>query len=154
MPACAKAAYFLFKTFCCKAQVVAVSISAYGISNTSFQHIRTSLFTTGFGFPLPPPSPFSVVAEVQTRSVTDRITWAGKAQAGFQHTRSLVCHPSTPAPHRRDGASPPTAAPPLPPPAPPRLWLETRGNKTKIHPPLTKGPLTTNRSCFRAGEKK
>lgn len=29
-----------------------------------------------------------------------------------------------------------------------------RGNKTKIHPPLTKGPLTTNRSCFRAGEKK
>lgn len=31
-----------------------------------------------------------------------------------------------PAPHRRDGASPPTAAPPLPPPAPPRLWPETR----------------------------
>ena len=122
MPAFAKAVYFLFKTFSCKAQIVAVSISVYGISNTSFQRIRTSLCATGFGFPLPPPSLFSAVAEVQTRSVTDRITWTGKAQTGFQHTRSLVCHPSTPAPHRWDGALPPTAAPHLPPPAPPRLW--------------------------------
>lgn len=100
-----------------------VSISVYGISNTSFQRIRTSLCATGFSFPLPSLSPSSVVAEVQTRSVTDGITWTGKAQAGFQHTRSLVCHPSTPAPHRWDRASPLMAVLQLPPLAPPRLWL-------------------------------
>lgn len=54
LPAFAKAAYFLFS---CKAEIVAVNISIYGISNMNFQHIRTSLCTTGFGFPLPPPLP-------------------------------------------------------------------------------------------------
>lgn len=93
LPAFAKVVYFLFKTFSCKAQIAAVIISIYGISNMNFQHIRTSLCTTGFGFPLPPPLPSSVVAEVQTRSVTSRITWSGRAEAGLKHTHSLVCHP-------------------------------------------------------------
>lgn len=121
LPAFAKARYFLFKTFSCKAQIVAVNISIYGISNMNFQHIRTSLCTTGFGFLLPPPLPPSAVAEVQTRSVPGRITWTGKAEAGFQHTHSLVRHPSMPAPHQWDRASPPMAVTQLPPPAPPRL---------------------------------
>lgn len=124
LPAFAKAAYFLFKTFSCKAQIVAVNISIYGILNMNFQHIRTSLCTTGFGFPLPPPLPSSVVAEVQTRSVTVRITWTGTAEVGFQHTHSLVHHPSMPTPHQCHRASPPIAVTQLPPPAPPRLWAE------------------------------
>lgn len=134
MPAFAKAVYFPFETFSCKAQSVTVSISVYGISSTSFQHIRTSLYVTGFGFPLPPPSPSSAVAKVQTRSVSDRITWTGKAQAGFQYTPSLVHQLSTPAPHRWDGASPPTATLQLPPPAPSRLWpvrVKRKQNKEK-----------------------
>lgn len=122
LPAFAETVYFFFKTFSCKAQIVAVNISIYGISNMNFQHIRTSLCTTGFGFPLPLSLTSSAVAEVQTGSVTGRITWAGKAEAGFQHTHCLVHHLSRPAPQQRDRALLPIAVVQLPPPAPPRLW--------------------------------
>lgn len=81
----------IFETFSCKALVIAVSISAMGISIASFQFIRTSLYITGFGFPLNPPS--SAMAEVQNRSITEKITWARKEQAGFQHTCCWTHHP-------------------------------------------------------------
>jgi len=151
VPGFAKAAYFLVETFSCKAQIAAVSISMYGILNMSFQHIRTSLRTTGFGFPLSPSLPSSAVAEVQPRSVIDGITRTAKVWAGLQHTWSLVCRLSTPAPHGWDGASPPTAAPPGL--GPVRAQMKQKDIKKRC-PPLTKGPLTKNGSCLGAGEKK
>lgn len=44
------------------------------------------------------------MAKVQNRSITEKITWAGKAQAGFHHTCCLAHHPPCLLPTQQKGA--------------------------------------------------